>query len=185
VATASKEEELNLGTVATDAKLTGEAELTIGTDATAAAGVAKGAFSSIAGSMGFLGGLLSLTNIHVIPDGGTINGKHVNYIQNARGGTNLPTGWSLVGEEGPEFIHLKGGETILPHGTSPTSSSSPTLGGGMSSSSGGSDGGGGLARAINNLAAAFASHTHPIYMNGDLVGGTLVQQMRAVKGIRA
>jgi hypothetical protein len=55
----------------------------------------------------------------------------------------------------------------------------------MSSSSGGSDGGGGLARAINNLAAAFASHTHPIYMNGDLVGGTLVQQMRAVKGIRA
>jgi hypothetical protein len=125
--------------------------------------------------MGFLGGLLSLTNIHVIPDGGTINGKHVNYIQNARGGTNLPTGWSLVGEEGPEFIHLKGGETILPHGTSPSSSGGSER---IAPSAGGSISGGGQSGPV----------TIAVYLDSQMIGHAtaphIVQEMRVRTGMR-
>jgi hypothetical protein len=33
--------------------------------------------------------------------------------KHARGGSNLPAGWSLVGEEGPELMYVPGGSTIL------------------------------------------------------------------------
>jgi hypothetical protein len=50
----------------------------------------------------------------------------------AGGVTNAPPGWAIVGEKGPELMHMHGGEDILPHGQLPYSSSS----------SGGSGGGG-------------------------------------------
>lgn len=32
----------------------------------------------------------------------------------ASGTSNAPPGWAWVGEEGPELIHMRGGETVLP-----------------------------------------------------------------------
>jgi tape measure domain-containing protein len=39
----------------------------------------------------------------------------------ASGGTNLPQGWRVAGEEGPELQYSPGGDTIIPNGTDPTS----------------------------------------------------------------
>jgi hypothetical protein len=38
----------------------------------------------------------------------------------ASGVQNAPPGWAVLGEEGPELVHLKGGEDIYPNGTMPS-----------------------------------------------------------------
>jgi hypothetical protein len=98
----------------------------------------------------------------------------------AEGTPSAPAGWSVVGEKGPELMKLHGGETILPHGQMPSYSSS-----GSGRYSGGGSNNTALLTAINNLADAFANHQHAIYMDSNKVGGTLVQHMRQVKGIRS
>jgi hypothetical protein len=37
----------------------------------------------------------------------------------ASGGSNIPAGWAMVGENGPEYMYVPGGSTILPHGVTP------------------------------------------------------------------
>jgi hypothetical protein len=37
----------------------------------------------------------------------------------AAGTPSAPAGWAMVGEEGPELVKFRGGETVLPHGVGP------------------------------------------------------------------
>jgi hypothetical protein len=39
----------------------------------------------------------------------------------ASGGTNLPAGWRIAGEDGPELQYSPGGDTIIPNGADPFS----------------------------------------------------------------
>jgi hypothetical protein len=103
----------------------------------------------------------------------------------AEGVTNAPPGWAIVGEKGPELMHMHGGEDVLPHGQLPYSS-----GGGSSvpySSGGGSNSA--LLQAINHLADAFANHQHGMYMDSKQIGHAtaphIVQLMRVKAGLRS
>jgi hypothetical protein len=49
--------------------------------------------------------------------GGTAPGHKV-LGQLAGGTSGAAPGWSWVGEEGPELVHMQGGETVVPHGQS-------------------------------------------------------------------
>jgi hypothetical protein len=69
-----------------------------------------------------LGGVNGRT-VHVGVDmttatGGAGGGQRTNPRGFAGGTAGAAPGWSWVGEEGPELVHMQGGETVVPHGQS-------------------------------------------------------------------
>lgn len=60
-----------------------------------------------------------------LPKGVTLG--HAAHIGNfAKGTTGAAPGWAWVGEEGPELVRMKGGETVLPHHVSRNVAGVPT-----------------------------------------------------------
>lgn len=78
--------------------------------------VVQSAFNSIASSV--------RSSLHLSANGYTSTAALRGY---ASGTDNAPPGWAWVGEEGPELMHLRGGETILPADVSAQAASASPL----------------------------------------------------------
>jgi len=87
----------------------------------------KAALDSIGGGNNFLGSAgMAIQNSGLDPlgpMGGFIRSGAISPLQAlsgyAAGGTNLPQGWRVVGEDGPELQWSPGGDTIVPSGMDP------------------------------------------------------------------
>ena len=76
--------------------------------------VVQNAFDSIASSV--------RSSLHLSANGYTSTAALRGY---ASGTENAPPGWAWVGEQGPELMHLRGGETILPADVSAQAAAAP------------------------------------------------------------
>lgn len=113
----------------------------------------KAALDSIGGGNNFLGSAgMAIQNSGLDPlgpMGGFVRSGFISPLQfasgYAAGGTNLPQGWRVVGEDGPELQWSPGGDTIVPSGADPMSFIGSSGGGGGLSMPSMSFGGGGSA----------------------------------------
>lgn len=74
--------------------------------------------SAIKGPMSWLVNIVYNKGIVSIVDGiaGVFGKKPLNTVPGfATGTSGAPPGWAWVGEQGPELVNMKGGETVLPH----------------------------------------------------------------------
>jgi TP901 family phage tail tape measure protein len=86
----------------------------------------------------------------------------------ASGVQNAPPGWAIVGEDGPELMHLKGGEDIYPNGTMPSHFMPPGTQAGPAIPQG--------------TASSIIINPPPIYLDGRLLAKGLMPYI--VNGIR-
>lgn len=66
---------------------------------------------------GFIDGMKSIpipNPLDMVPGAGMVGGAIDKINPFAAGTPSAPPGWALVGEEGPELVHLRGGERIFP-----------------------------------------------------------------------
>lgn len=83
--------------------------------------LANGASSGPSGGgglFGWLGGLFGSSAFPAAPAGPIASGMTLADWGFAAGTPAAPPGWAWVGEEGPELMRFRGGETVLPHPTS-------------------------------------------------------------------
>ena len=85
----------------------------------------------------------------------------------ADGTSNAPPGWAWVGEEGPELIHMRGGETVLPAEVSRQFTLLTAYQDKMYAYAGGTGNAAAeAARLANASSAAYAGYSEAIYNNG-------------------
>ena len=85
----------------------------------------------------------------------------------ADGTSNAPPGWAWVGEEGPELIHMRGGETVLPAEVSRQFTLLTAYQDKMYAYAGGTGNAAAeAARLVNASSAAYAGYSEAIYNNG-------------------
>ena len=85
----------------------------------------------------------------------------------AGGTSNAPPGWAWVGEKGPELIHMRGGETVLPAEVSRQFTLLTAYQDEMYAYAGGTGNAAAeAARLANASSAAYAGYSEAIYSNG-------------------
>lgn len=85
----------------------------------------------------------------------------------AGGTSNAPPGWAWVGEKGPELIHMRGGETVLPAEVSRQFTLLTAYQDEMYAYAGGTGNAASeAARLANASSAAYAGYSEAIYSNG-------------------
>lgn len=91
----------------------------------------KNAFNAIARFWNSTVGKLSFEVPNWVPAMGGKGWSAPKIPMLATGGTALAAGWSLIGEEGPELLHMPRGASVVPLGHSLAGGAAPVTGGGV------------------------------------------------------
>ena len=106
-------------------------------------------------------------NLNAVPYGDSAWAANRAVPAFADGTSNAPPGWAWVGEEGPELIHMRGGETVLPAEISRQFTFLTAYQDKMYAYAGGTGNAAAeAARLVNASSAAYAGYSEAIYNNG-------------------